>query len=184
MLTPGAEGIQRAVDLLSRYEGAPIKLERSETSLVVTPEIENGFEITIYNVGEDAMVSAERWHTHYEDPVQAAFGVMWLLTPYYRIVHELKGGVLVAAWLERYEEEGWMPMDPVYFLNPESEQDWVAKPGETFTHRYIQQAVLMPPKPYQDFCPGARLDEDGLPPDFHEGSRVETVTGPTGPELF
>src|SRR5438270_8851901 len=123
----GLDAIQRAVDLLARYADAPLEFERTETSLVVKPDVEDGFEVTIYNVGEDAMVSSERWHTHYEDPEQAAFCLWWLLTPYYRIVHELKGGVLVAAWLERYEETGWEPMDPVYFLNPESEQDWVAK---------------------------------------------------------
>ena len=184
MSSVGAQAIERAVDLLDRYPDPPLQIERSETSLVVKPQIESGFEITIYNIGDDAMVSAERWHTHYEDPVQAAFAMLWLLTPYYRIVQELKAGVLVAAWLERYEEEGWEPMDPVYFLNPESEQDWVAKPGETFTHRYIQQAVLPPPKPYVEFCPGAKLDEDGLPLDFYEGSRVEVVDRPMGPELF
>lgn len=173
-----------ATELLARYQGAPLKIERTETSLVVRPEVEDGFEITIYNVGDDAMVSAERWHTHYEDPTQAAFAMLWLLTPFYRIVHELKGGVLVAAWLERYEEKGWEAMDPVYFLNPESTQDWVAKPGEQYTHRYIQQGILPPPKPYQEFCPGAKLDEDGLPPDFHHGSRVDVVAKPTGPDLF
>lgn len=180
----GSDAIQMAADLLAKYEGAPITIDRTETSLVVKPEVEDSFEITIYNVGEDAMVSAERWHTHYEEPAQAAFGMLWLLTPFYRIVHELKGGVLVAAWLERYEEEGWEPMDPVYFLNPESAQDWVAKPGEQYTHRYIQQGILPPLKPYHEFCPGAMLDEDGLPPDFHHGSRIVVVPEPMGPELF
>ncbi len=184
MSQTGSDAIQMAADLLARYKGAPIKIDRAETSLVVKPEDEDGFEITIYNVGEDAMVSAERWHTHYEEPAQAAFGLLWLLTPFYRIVHELKGGVLVAAWLERYEMEGWEPMDPVYFLNPESAQDWVAKPGEQYTHRYIQQGILPPPKPYLAFCPGAKLDEDGLPPDFHHGSRIVVVDKPMGPELF
>ena len=184
MSKAGAEAIERAAQLLGAYENPPLKIEHSESSLLVKPEIEAGFEITIYNVAEDAMVSAERWHTHYEDPLQAAFCLLWLLTPYYRIVHELKGGVLVAAWLERYEEDGWVPIDPVYFLNPESEQDWVAKPGEHYTHRYIQQAVLPPPRPYRYFCPGAKLDESELPPDFHQGSRVEIVDGPAGPDLL
>src|SRR5690348_7027700 len=133
----GAKAIDLAAAILGGYGDAGLVVERSESSLVVKPE--GGFEITLYNVADDAMVSAERWHTHYEDSEQAAFCLWWLLTPYYRIVHELKGGVLVAAWLERYEEEGWEPFDPVYFLNPESEQDWVAKPGEQYTHRYIQQ---------------------------------------------
>jgi hypothetical protein len=181
MASPGSEAIRFAADLFRNYPDS-LSLERTDSSLVLKPT--DGFEITIYDVGEDAMVSAERWHTHYDDPEQAAFCALWLLTPYYRIVHELKGGVLVAAWIERYEEEGWMPMDPVYFLNPESEQDWVAKPGETYTHRYLQQAVVPPPRPYREFCPGAVLGEDGLPPDFKEGSRVEVVEGPMGPGLL
>jgi len=175
----GKAAIDLASSFLAQFD---MPFERSETSILVRPE--GGFEITIYNVAEDAMVSAERWHTHYDDPEQAAFCMWWLLTPYYRIVHELKGGVLVAAWLERYEEEGWEPMDPVYFLNPESEQDWVAKPGEQFTHRYIQQAVLPPPRPYRDFVPGAKLDDDELPIDFHQGTRVVVVAKPTGPSLL
>ena len=179
MVHPGRAAIELATKFLQQFD---VPFEVSETSFVVKPE--GGFEITIYNVGEDAMVSAERWHTHYDEPEQAAFCLWWLLTPYYRIVHELKGGVLVAAWLERYEENGWEPMDPVYFLNPESEQDWVAKPGEQYTHRYIQQAVLPPPRPYKDFVPGAKLDEDELPLDFHEGSRVVVVAAPIGPTLF
>ncbi len=179
MIHPGRVAIELATKFLQQFD---VPFETSETSLVVRPK--DGFEITIYNVGEDAMVSAERWHTHYEDAEQAAFCLWWLLTPYYRIVHELKGGVLVAAWLERYEEDGWEPMDPVYFLNPESEQDWVAKPGEQYTHRYIQQAVLPPPRPYREFVPNAKLDEDELPVDFHEGTRVAVVAMPTGPSLL
>src|SRR5689334_25285784 len=97
----GSQAILMASQFLGRFSDAALSLEKTETSLVVKPE--DGFEIRLYNVGEDAMVSAERWHTHYEDPKQAAFCLWWLLTPYYRIVQELKGGVLVAAWLERYE---------------------------------------------------------------------------------
>jgi hypothetical protein len=179
----GAEAIELCMQLLEAYGEVPLKLERGEASLVIRPNEGDGFEITLYSVGEDAMVSAERWHTHYADPKQAAFCVLWLLTPYYRIAHELKGGVLVAAWLERYEEDGWEPLDPVFFLNPESAQDWIAKPGEQFTHRYIQQAVLPPPRPYREFCPGAKLDEFELPVDFHQGSRLEIAPAPLGPSL-
>jgi hypothetical protein len=178
----GAEAINIASSLLAQFPN-DVRIERGENSVLARPE-GGAFEITIYNVGEDAMVSAERWHMHYEDPEQAASCLWWLLTPYYRIVHELKGGVLVAAWLERYEEAGWEPLDPVYFLNPESEQDWVAKPGEQYTHRYIQQAVLPPPRPYHAFVPGAKLDENELPIDFHEGTRIVVVEEPMGPSLF
>lgn len=180
----GSKAIGIAGKFLSRFADAGISVQQTETSIQVKPEGDHGFEITIYNVAEDAMVSAERWHTHYDDPEQAAFCLWWLLTPYYRIVHELKGGVLVAAWLERYEETGWEAFDPVFFLNPESEQDWIAKPGEQYTHRYIQQAVLPPPRPYREFVPQAKLDEDELPIDFHEGTRVVIVAQPTGPSLL
>lgn len=170
---PGAQSLDLAEQILSRYDGAPLKLERRDASLVVTPELPDAFEITLYDQGDEAMVAAERWHSHYDDPGQAAFCALWLLTPYYRVVHELKGGVLAAVWIERYEAEGWEPMDPVFFLNPDDEPSWALRPNETFTRRYHQQAILPPPQPYGQIVSGANLDTDGFPPDFVPGVRVE-----------
>ena len=89
----GSAAIRLCTQLLEMYGDAPLEIERGDASMVVKPADPKGFEITLYSVGEDAMVSAERWHTHYEDPKQAAFCLLWLLTPYYRIAHELKDRV-------------------------------------------------------------------------------------------
>ena len=174
MTTNGAAGVQKALDLLALYEGVPIEIERRETSIKIMPLVEDGFPIMVYDEGDEAMIAADRWHTHYDDPLQVAFCALWLLTPFYRLVHETKGGVLVAAWIERYEETGWEGFEPVYFLNPEHRESWRLAAGEKYQRRYAQQAVLPPLDDYHKFCPGAVLDDDGLPLDWRHGSWVET----------
>jgi len=183
MPTHGAKGVQMTLDLLAHYEDAPIEIERRDSSIKITPTLEETFPVMVYDEGDEAMIAAERWHTHYDDPVQVAFCALWLLTPFYRVVHEMKGGVLVAAWIERYEEAGWEGFEPVYFLNPEHDASWLLAPGEQYQRRYMQQAILPSPKPYREFSPGAVLDEDGLPPDWRHGSWVESGEEAIGPKL-
>ena len=55
---------------------------------------------------------------------------------------------------------------------------------EHYQRRYMQQAVLPPPHPYSELCPGAQLDEDGLPPDWQHGSWVVSADEAVGPTLF
>lgn len=183
MPTPGAEGVAKTMEVVLRFGDGALDIEQRESSIKVTPLVEDGFPIMVYDEGEEAMIAAERWHTHYDDPLQVAFCALWLLTPFYRVVHEMKGGVLVAAWIERYEETGWEGFEPVYFLNPDHEESWIAAPGETFQRRYFQQAVAAPPGQYDKFCPGAKLDENGLPPDWRHGSWVVTGDSAVGPTL-
>lgn len=178
-MTPGAKALEATVELLGRFKGAPIEVEWREASVLVKPMEPDTFPITLYDHGEDAMVSADRWHTHYDDPMQAAFCVMWLLTPYYRMVQELKAGVLVATWIERYEATGWEAFEPVYFLNPEDAPSWTGD----FKRRYSQQMILPSPRPYSELCVGAVLDEEGLPPDACHGSWVVEVGAPLAPSL-
>lgn len=170
--------------LLNLYEGFPLEVEKRESSIRIVPTDPDTFQITIYDQGEDSMISAERWHTHYDDPLQTAWCALWLLTPYYRMAQEMKGGVLVATWIERYEAEGWQGFEPVYFLNPEHPDSWVPLPGETISRRYWQQAVLPPPKPYSEFNPDAKLDQDLLPVESHIGSCVVLAESAIGPTLF
>lgn len=180
----GSAGVQKTLDVLSRFDDWPIEIEKRDTSVKITPTLPESFAIMVYDEGEESMIAAERWHTHYDDPGQVAFCALWLLTPFYRVVHETKGGVLVAAWIERYEETGWEGFEPVYFLNPEHAESWELAPGEHYQRRYIQQAVLPPPQDYGQLCPGAELDEDGLPPEWRHGSWVETADEAQGPKLF
>ncbi len=182
-MTPGALGVQRTLEVLSHFPDAAFTLDVRETSVVITPTTADGFAITVYDTGEDAMIAAERWHTHYEDPDEVAWCALWLLTPFYRLVHELKGGVLVACWIERYEATGWEGFEPVYFLNPEDEPSWQPAPGERITRRYMQQAVLPSPQPYEQIAPSAQLDADGLPLEFSNGTHVVEAEAAQGPSL-
>jgi len=182
--TPGALALQATIDLLARFPDARLQIKREGKKIEIVPTDENTFPISVYDQDDCAMIAAERWHAHYEDPLQMAFCVLWLLTPYYRVVHELKGGVLVAVWIERYEETGWEGFEPVYFLNPEHAKSWELVGDEKYAHRYHQQFVVPSPQPYEEVCPGAVLNEFGVPPDFEPGKRVEYVETPLGPELF
>lgn len=158
---------------LEKVAGDRISVTRRQGTVIVTPSVPNSFAVSIYDEGDEVMISAQRWHTHYDDPDQALFCVIWLLSPFYRIVEEFKGGLFVATWLEAYEATGWEGSDPVYFLNPEHAPDWKAAPDEVYTRRLIQQNVLMPGVPYSETVPGAVLDENGLPQDSVIG--VSTV---------
>ncbi len=137
--------------------------------MIVTPKV--GFAVSLYAENEnESMVAAERWHAHYEDPQQAAFCAYWLLTPFYRIAQEFKGSLFVATWTEMYTEEGWAADEPVYYLNPDYPPDWALEPGETFTIRYQSQMTLGSIKPFEEICPGAILDANGIPSDWQAES--------------
>lgn len=161
-----------------------IEADRRGASLILIPKVPDSFSISIYEEAGDVMVAADRWHTHFEDRLQAVACVLWLLTPYYRLVQELKSGVLVATWLEQYSPEGWLPSDPVFFLNPENAEDWGTKNGEQYAHRIVQHAVLDSPRPFDQMFPGAELNEVGYPEGTVLGIHMEPVAEPTGPSLF
>lgn len=180
----GAQSIELTLKLLAPYEGESLTIERRESSIVVSPKSADTFAITLYDQGDEAMIGADRWHTHYDNHEQAAFCVLWLLTPYYRLVHELKGGVLAATWIECFGEQGWEGYDPVYFLNPENALDWETHNGEQFSRRYIQQDAVPPPHPFGELVPGAQLDENELPVDSYIGTHTVQVESAMGPTLF
>lgn len=136
---PHLDAVIRA---LSRDTGT-VKLERRSQSLVVAPT--HGFEITVYEDQGEAMVSAARWHSHFDSPDQTAACVIWLLTPFARVVHEYKGSILAAVWVEQGINGEWEPSDPVYFLNPEYPPEWKLMPGQTYIQRRVWQNSFQPP---------------------------------------
>lgn len=180
----GAQCLQAVRDLFGRYPKGLFELKDRGAAIDLIPVGSDTFPVTVYDEGDQSMIAAGRWHTHYDDPMQLAFCALWLLTPFYRLVEELKGGVLVATWVERYESDGWAASDPVYFLNPEDEKSWERVGDETYARRYTQQDVLPSPRPYHEFEPEAELTSEGLPVDFRHGRRVEIVDEPLGPSLF
>lgn len=180
----GAQCLDAVRDLFGRYPKGLFTLNDRKTAIDIQPSGPDTFPVTVYDEGDQAMIASGRWHTHYDDPMQLAFCVLWLLTPFYRLVEELKGGVLVATWIERYEKTGWEGFEPVFFLNPEDEKSWERVGDETYARRYTQQDILPPPRPYHEFEPEAVLDANGNPPDFHKGKRVQHVEEPQGPSIY
>lgn len=179
----GREAIDFAVRLFEALGADRVTIERRDSSVALSASGDDGFGATLYDEGDTAMVAAERWHAHYDDPYEAAFCAMWLFTPYYRVVHELRNGVLAAVWIERWEAEGWVAMEPVYYLNPDHAADWEVGEGVLFSRRYAQQDTVRPPKPYAEFSPGVELDADGRPPGFRQGVWLEAVESPLAPSL-
>jgi hypothetical protein len=171
----GCAALRLFASLVESHPEAPAVIERRDSSILVTPTVPDGFAVTVFDEGAEAMVAAEGWHAHYDDPEQAAFCAMWLLTPFYRVVHELRLGILAAVWIERYETSGWVGMEAVYYLNPQHPNEW--RHG-SWRRRYTQQSVLPSPADYDLFAPGVQLRPDGLPVDFHPGNRFEESTSP------
>ncbi len=176
-MTLGQAAIAITVELLTETGDGKIEWEQRPSSILVKPN--QGFEATLYDQGDELMISAERWHTHFDDPEEAAWCMRWLMTPLTRIVHELKGGILAAVWVERYSEDGWEPFDPAYFLNPEYPPDWVLEPGQNWYRRTIHQAALPLPMEVEDL----EL-VNGLPPVWTQEVVTVQVQESLGLSLF
>lgn len=182
-LRPGSLGLDAARKLFAHFPDAPLEIVDRGTSIEFVPKGADTFPVTIYDQGEDAMIAAGRWHTHYEEPEQLAWCVLWLMTPFYRLVEEFKGGVLVAVWIERYEASGWEGFEPVFYMNPEHAESWQPQGEETFARRYHQQRIVELPMPYTQFEPDANLDAEGLPVDWQAGKRLVHAEAALAPEL-
>lgn len=159
----GQQAIEALERTLAKRSGLPLRWTRTQDSLEIVPEVQGGFSVSIYDESGQALVVANRWHAHYDDPAEAAYCAFWLLTPFYRVVHELKAGVLVATWLERYGAGGWEPLEPVYFLNPEDAPSWTLQGDERFVRAFYTQNAVPLEKSFLEVVPEAKLTEDGLP---------------------
>lgn len=181
-LSPLAEDAFNAIESLLAATGAEgTNCERRSSSLEIT--YPGGLDVRVFDEGEELMVSCERWHTHCDEPEEAAWCVRWLMSPFSRIVHELKGGILAAVWVERYSAKGWEAFEPVYFLNPEYPPEWELEPGQRWFRREHCQAAVPFAVDLGAAMPGAQL-EQGLPTGWHaEPTTVETSTS-QGLQLF
>lgn len=142
-----------------------------ERCVAVVAESDENFTVEIRDDGDEITVRAANWHHHYADPEQAIACFRWLLTPYYRVVEETQGGELSCAWLERFENTGWQPMESMIFRNPTDPTAWM---GGKWKREYRQQALLRPPRPYSELFRGVFLDENDMPPGSKLGLTVET----------
>lgn len=167
------ESIDLFLRILSLFPEADLEVEQRDDAVIVRPA--SGFEVSLYvETEKNSVVACSRWHTHYDEPEQAAYCAYWLLTPYYRIGAEYKGSLFVATWIEQYGADGWTAMEPVFYLNPDYDPDWALAPGEAYKRVYASQASLPPLKPFDEVAPGSQLDERGLPEGWQAHEEIES----------
>lgn len=152
-----------------------VELVETASELRINPLVDNSFFVGIDRCDnrEGPTTYTDHWHCHTDSGVQAASVAFWLLTPYVRVVSELKHGEPFASWIENYMTESWEPDDCVYYLNPLDEASWILAEGELFERRTVQQSVLQWVNPITAVRPGILLDKSGLPPQSFIGERVE-----------
>lgn len=150
-------------------EDRPFVLRDQGHRLTVTPTEPNSFEVILVDDEVEATVCACGWHAHFDDAQQAAHCLLWLLTPYYRVVEEYRRKTLTRAWIERYEATGWEQIGADFRAVFR-----ILFPGPPYRKIY-QQAVLSPPIDLRERCPGIELDENDLPLGSTLGMRVEKL---------
>lgn len=163
-------------ELLAATGAGDVVCERRSSSMAIS--VPGGLEVRVFDEGEDVMVSCERWHTHCEEAEEAAWCVRWLMSPFSRIVHEFKGAILAAVWVERYSAAGWEGFEPVYFLNPEYPPEWELEPGQRWFRRIYHQAAVPFEIDLETVLVGAEFVE-GLPLEW----RAEAFTIEVGDSL-
>lgn len=105
---------------------------------------------------------------------------MWLLTPYYRLVEIYVGEEKLSDRIERYDDEGWIDLGQVFYMNPADPATHALASRETWRYVIWQQKLIEVPGGVRDFLPNAELDDNDLPPDTTLGRRE--FEGP--PESF
>jgi hypothetical protein len=157
MQSVGQEAISILVQELGEVE-RPLEIIREDGRVKLQPSEENTFAILLVDDGHEATLHACAWHGHFDDPKQAAFCALWLLTPYYRVVEEYRRERFLRAYLERYWNSRWEQIDAAF------EPFWTVLLGKP-THRHIyQQGVLSPPEPLWSMIREFQLDDRSLPP--------------------
>lgn len=153
-----------------------VPIQVAEGNLHVPPEGPDRYGVEILFEELEYTVRTHGWHAHLgEDPPQAVALFQWLLTPFYRLVTEAQGGEPAAAWIERYEAEGWTPYHPVLFRNPSDPTRWM---GGGWERTYRQQDARPLPVPYDEVVPGTVLDDRGYPPGTVLGRDTQTFERP------
>lgn len=144
-----------------------VTIQETERQMSVEPMGPNTFSIQVSDDGDEMTISALRWHTHEDEAEQTVACVMWLLTPFYRIVDVERGGTLRSSRIERFEPPGqWSPSSEMgLFLWPFGWKRHLVR----IAH---QQNIIQPPLEFlKQFKPGA-LDEGGAPIDSLSGSHA------------
>lgn len=161
---------------VDQMDNPPIEMREKPGQFEVIPTIENSFSVGLELANGELIAYNQQWHMHTDDPIEAASVLYWMLTPFTRIVYEMKAGKTWVSWIENYEADGWDACTCVYFLNPVLDESWTLAPGQSFERHTLQQDVLRWSRSIDEIRPGVVLNSEGLPVDSFLGDKIEVAT--------
>ena len=172
-MTVGAQALEQLVELLKEAEGR-FGVVRTERSVEIIPQDPDTYAVQMFDDGDEATVAVLGWHQHLDDPRDAVGCACGMLSPYYRVVEIYEEETLLKCFVERYEAAGWSSMGsrflPLFRFRLKS-------PFSKEKRRRVeyQQAVIRPPVPWEEWYPGVKLDDAGLPVGSRLGRHEESL---------
>lgn len=95
-----------------------VQLIAGERSIKVAAADPNGYDVELTDDGDEVTIWAGPYHTHFDDAEEAAEAFLWMLTPAYRIVENLRGKHMTSARLQREEDGKWVTLGTMGLLVP------------------------------------------------------------------
>ena len=127
-------------------------------TLRIDPGSPGSFAIEVRDEVKELAVFAGAWHSHLEDPNDVCNCVMWLLTPFYRIVQVERRESPVTARLERFEPPGqWELVEETGTF-----AGWYGRRRNLVTTTLQQRVLEAPPEFLAQFGPGV-VGDNGFP---------------------
>ena len=99
------EAIAKIKGALAKYPD--VRFIEGERSVKIAADDPNGFEVELIDDEYELTVVAGPYHTHMYEAEDAANAFLWMLTPAYRVVEELRGKRMRKALLQREENGKW-----------------------------------------------------------------------------
>ena len=100
-----SEAVGKIKGALAKYP--EVRLIESESSIKIAVDDPNGFEVELIDDEDELTIVAGPYHTHLIKAEDAASAFMWMLTPAYRIVVELRGKHMKKALWQSEDNGEW-----------------------------------------------------------------------------
>jgi len=103
----GQQAIEIALELLQSIPGVEYTTQPGELEIKGSP---GGFDVTLIDDGREATISTDVWHDQFDDPQDAAWYAIWLMSERMRIKVSYRGRHVVRSTPESLTPEGdWIP---------------------------------------------------------------------------
>ena len=111
-----SEAVGKIKEALAKHP--EVRLIEGERSIKIAVEDPKGFEVELIDDEYELTIVAGPYHTHLDEAEDAANAFLWMLTPVYRIVENLRGKHMTSAQLQREENGKWETMGTMGLLVP------------------------------------------------------------------